>query len=99
VIQTPTGPQTYRIAAVANDALTLKLSAMFISQATSKTDFQKSEDILLMVNLKPGADKNKALADIRQILIDYPQFVAIWRGSTSKPLRTTNSGDRAVLRQ
>jgi putative ABC transport system permease protein len=87
VIQTPTGPQTYRIAAIANDVLTMKLTAMFISQANLKTDFHKSEDVLLMVNLKPGADKSAVLDDVQQILAaDYPQFTANLTGQYRQSL-------------
>src|SRR5207302_10213294 len=69
VVESPTGPQTYRVAAIANDTFTFKVDAMFISQDNLKKDFQKTEDVLLMINLKPGADKNVALADVNKILI------------------------------
>ncbi len=98
VVETPTGQQTYRVAAIANDVLTMKLSAMFISQANLKTDFQKTEDILLMVNLKPGADKSTALADVQHILAaDYPQFIANLAGQYRDSLNQTVSMAMGLL--
>src|SRR5438477_13145595 len=66
VVESPTGPQTYHVVAIANDTLTFKVDAVYISQENLKNDFQKTEDILLMINLKPAADKNAALADINK---------------------------------
>jgi putative ABC transport system permease protein len=76
VLQTAEGPQTYHIAGVANDLFTFKVAAIFISQANMAADFHKTEDILLMINLIPGADETAALADVQNILTDYPQFTA-----------------------
>ena len=68
VMQTAEGPQTYHVAGVGNDILTFKVAAVFISQANMAADFHKTEDIMLMVNLKPGADKAAALADVQNIV-------------------------------
>jgi putative ABC transport system permease protein len=76
VLQTAEGPQTYRVAGVANDLGTFKIAAIFISQANMAADFHKTEDIMLMLNLTPGADKTAALANVQNILTDYPQFTA-----------------------
>src|SRR5579859_4701229 len=92
VIETPTGPQTYHISAIANDTLTFKIDAMYISQDNLKTDFQKTEDVLLMINLKPGADKNAALAEINTILKDYPQFTGHISGEYRDALIQTSNG-------
>jgi putative ABC transport system permease protein len=92
VVETPTGPQTYHVVAIANDTLTFKVDAMYISQDNLKTDFQKTEDVLLMINLKPGSDKNAALADVNQILTDFPQFTGNITGTyLASLLETTNS--------
>jgi putative ABC transport system permease protein len=91
-IESPTGPQTYRVAAIANDTLTFKVDAIYISQDNLKNDFQKTEDVLLMINLKPGSDKNAALTDINKILIDYPQFTGNVTGKYRDSLiEVTNS--------
>ncbi len=76
VLQTATGPQTYHIAGVANDLFTFKLAVMFISQANLAADFNKTEDIMLMLNLRPEADSAAALAKVQNIVADYPQFTA-----------------------
>ena len=92
VVDSPTGPQTYKVVAIANDTLTFKVDAMYISQDNLKTDFQKTEDVLLMINLKPGADKNAALADVNQILTNYPQFTGNLTGKYRDELLKTTSG-------
>jgi putative ABC transport system permease protein len=74
VIETAEGPQTYHISAIANDLLTFKIAAIFISQANLAADFHKTEDIMLMLNLTPDADKTAAMADVEAIVADYPQF-------------------------
>jgi putative ABC transport system permease protein len=76
VLQTAAGSQTYHIVGVAQDVLTAKINAVFISQANLASDFHKTEDVMLMINLHPGADKTVALADVNTILKDYPQFTA-----------------------
>ena len=65
---------------------------MFISQANLAADFHKSEDILLMVNLKPGADKDAALADVQKITDDYPQFTPHLTGEYRDELMKTTNG-------
>ncbi len=75
-MQTAEGPQTYRVAGVANDILTVKVPAVYISQANLEADFHKAEDLLLLLNLRPGADQMTALADVQEILNDYPQLTA-----------------------
>lgn len=91
VLQTPNGPQTYHIIAGGNDILSFKVAAMFISQANLTADFHKSEDILLMVNLKPGSDKTAALADVQTITKEYPQFTANLSGEYRDQLMQVTS--------
>jgi putative ABC transport system permease protein len=91
VLDSPTGAQTYRVIAIANDTLTFKVTAMYISQENLKNDFQKTEDVLLMINLKPGADKQAALADVNQILTNYPQFTGHLSGEYRDSLIQTSS--------
>ena len=91
VLQTAAGPQTYHIAAVANDILTFKIAAMFISQANLAADFHKTEDIMMMINLKPGADKTAALAAVKNVLTDYPQFTARLTGEYRAELMNTTT--------
>lgn len=79
-LETPTGQQPYQVVGIANDVLTFKLNAIYISQANLAADFNKTDDVLLMVNVKPGADKNGVLTEVRQILEAYPQFTASLAG-------------------
>jgi putative ABC transport system permease protein len=90
-VQTPNGPQTYHIAGVANDLMTFKVTAAFISQANLAEDFHKTEDIMLMMTLKPGADKAAALAQVNEVLKDYPQFTAHLTGEYKDDLMKTSS--------
>ncbi len=92
VMQTADGPQTYHIVGSGNDILTFKVAVAFISQANMATDFHKTEDVLLMVNLKPGADKAAALADVKNVAKDYPQFTPQLTGAYRDQLmEVTNS--------
>src|SRR5258708_20507118 len=75
-LQTSNGPQHYKVVGLSNDILSIKIATVFISQANLKTDFNKAEDVMLMINLKPGADKKAALHDVNNILNNYPQFTA-----------------------
>jgi putative ABC transport system permease protein len=90
-IETPTGTQTYHVIAIANDTFTFKVNAIYISQDNLKTDFQKTEDVLLMINLKPGSDKKAALADVNAILKDYPQFTGNISGEYRDSLLSVTS--------
>ncbi|MFN8563021.1 MAG: FtsX-like permease family protein [Anaerolineae bacterium] len=90
VMQTATGPQTYHVVGIGNDIMTFKISAIFISQANLAADFHKTEDVLLMVNLKPGTDKEAALADIRDVARDYPQFTPNLSGAYRDDLIKTS---------
>jgi len=92
VLQTPTGVQTYRIAAVGNDILSFKVAAMFISQDNLAADFHKAEDVLLMVSLVPGADNAAALAGVQTILGDYPQFTGQLTGAYREELVNVTAG-------
>ncbi len=92
VLETADGSQTYHVVGVASDVLTFKVNAIFISQANLAADFHKSEDILLFLNLKPGADKTAAFANVQQVAQDYPQFTAHLTGQYRDELiKTTNS--------
>ncbi len=86
VMQTADGPQTYHVVALANDLLTFKIAVAFLSQANLAADFHKTEDVMLMINLTQGADKNAALADVQGILKDYPQFTAQLTGEYRQQL-------------
>ncbi len=73
-LSTPRGKVPYHIAAMASDMLNVKVTNAFISQANMQADFGVTEDIFLQFNLKPGADKAAADAQIKAVAADYPQF-------------------------
>ncbi len=73
-LSTPTGVKPYTVVAVGGDYLNAKLSTAYISQANLQTDFRKSEDVFIQVNLQPDADASAVEARLKDILKDYPQF-------------------------
>jgi putative ABC transport system permease protein len=92
LLETPNGQQPYQVVGIANDILTFKLNAIYISQSNLAADFNKAEDVLLMVNVKPGADKAAVLTQIQGLLEAYPQFTASLAGEYRETLiQTTNA--------
>jgi putative ABC transport system permease protein len=91
VLETAAGPQTYRVVGVGNDILTFKISAIFISQANMAADFNKTEDIMLLVNLRPDADPAAALASVQAITQAYPQFTPRLTGEYRDELIETSA--------
>ncbi len=73
-LSTPEGVQTYRVVAVASDYLNSKIATAYTSQANLKTDFHKSDDIFIQLNLAPDADRAGVEAKLKAIVADYPQF-------------------------
>ncbi len=76
-LATPGGKAAYKIVAVGTDLLNVKITTAFISQANMQADFDKTEDVFLQLNLKPGADASTVDARIRTITADFPQFRVI----------------------
>jgi len=74
VVQTLQGAQSYRLVAIADDALNTKLSTLYVSQANLATDLGRTDDLLLMLNLKPGADLQAVRQAAQAVVADYPQF-------------------------
>ena len=73
-LPTVEGDQKYRLVGVGNDLLNVKLNSIFISHDNLETDFHKTEAIMLMILLKPGADQAAVQAQIEDVARDYPQF-------------------------
>jgi putative ABC transport system permease protein len=71
---TADGRVPYRIAAVGNDLLNFKVTTAYISQANLAADFGGDEDVFLQLDLRPGADRAAADAQIKALAYDYPQF-------------------------
>jgi len=73
-LSTPTGQKEYRIIAVAGDYLNVKVMTAYLSQANMRTDFRKTEDIFVQINLAPDADPALVEPKMKAVLKDYPQF-------------------------
>jgi putative ABC transport system permease protein len=73
-LMTLNGKQPYRVVAVATDYLNGKTITAYISQDNLAADFGVTESVFAQVNLRPGADRAKAEAALREALRAYPQF-------------------------
>lgn len=91
VLETVNGPQTYTVAGVGDDILSFKIMALFISQANLAADFNKREDVLLMLNYVDGIESEAGLAAVNTVLADYPQFTAHSTGEYRQTLVNTTS--------
>jgi putative ABC transport system permease protein len=71
---TPTGEETYKVVGIANDYLNAKVLTAYMSQANIASDFGKTEDVFIQLNLKPGANAAAVEAHLKQAVRQYPQF-------------------------
>ncbi|HSB02920.1 MAG TPA: FtsX-like permease family protein [Anaerolineales bacterium] len=76
-LSTPDGRVPYRIVAVASDLLNAKINTVYISQSNLQSDFGSTEDVFLQIDLREGADREAAGAQIRALGENYPQFKVI----------------------
>jgi len=72
--ETPNGPKTYHVAGIGNDYLNAKLSTTYVSQDNLARDFGAVNDLIIMGNLAPGADKAVTQARLEAIVADFPAF-------------------------
>jgi len=72
--ETPNGPKTYHVAGIGNDYLNAKLSTTYVSQDNLARDFGAVNDLIIMGNLAPGADRAATQARLDTIVADYPAF-------------------------
>lgn len=77
LLTTLNGEETYEVVGIANDVLNAKIVTGYISQASMKTDFNKTEDVFIQLNLANGADEEAVAAQLNAIVADYPQFQLI----------------------
>jgi putative ABC transport system permease protein len=73
-LSTPSGQQEYRVAAISGDFFNAKIMTAYTSQANLKSDWRKTEDIFIQLNLAPGADEAAVEPRLKAIADDYPQF-------------------------
>ncbi|MBI4671180.1 MAG: ABC transporter permease [Chloroflexi bacterium] len=76
-LSSPEGEQTYRIVGIGSDFINTKIMTAYTSQQNLKRDFHKTEDVLIQLNLAPGADAVQVEARLQEILAKYPQFKLI----------------------
>jgi putative ABC transport system permease protein len=74
---TPDGQVQYRVVAVASDLLNAKINTVYISQNNLNADFGSTEDIFIQIDLKTGANREVAEAQIKGLGEIYPQFKVI----------------------
>ncbi|HEY1408941.1 MAG TPA: FtsX-like permease family protein [Promineifilum sp.] len=71
---TASGLKAYRVAAIGGDYLNAKITTGYISHANIESDFGRSEDVLLQVNVEPGANLVTVEDELKTMLQGYPQF-------------------------
>jgi putative ABC transport system permease protein len=76
-VLTAQGTVPYTVVAVATDFMDVKIATAFVSQRMLEEDFHQTADVLIQVNLAPGADTQAADAEIRQAAAGYPQFQVV----------------------
>ncbi|HEY3374796.1 MAG TPA: FtsX-like permease family protein [Candidatus Aquicultor sp.] len=73
-LQTPQGPETYKVVGIGMDYLNAKIATGYISQANLKRDFNEITDLLIMANRKAGANPAQVKASLQRTVKDYPAF-------------------------
>lgn len=73
-LDTPEGPKSYRVVAIASDYLNAKLATTYVSRDALAEDWGVSAAVLLMANAEPGADKGATLSQLETVAEDYPSF-------------------------
>ncbi len=76
-LSTSDGQVPYRIVAVATDLLNAKINTVYISQDNLQTDFGNTEDVFIQIDLREGADREAAGAQIKRLGENYPQFKVV----------------------
>lgn len=73
-LETPNGPQNYRVVAIATDYLSAKVPTATLSHSNLSQDFGVSQDMLFLVDVADGQDRNTVEARLQDLLSAYPQF-------------------------
>ncbi len=76
-LETVDGPRGYRVVAIATDFLDAKVQTAFISQVDLARDFHRTDDMLIQLDLAPGANAVAVGAAVKGAGADYPQFSVI----------------------
>jgi len=73
-LKTSLGDQKYDVVGVAMDYLNAKIATAYISQANLATDFNSTNDVLLLVNQKSDANPVAVTANLQELVNSYPAF-------------------------
>jgi len=96
-LSTPTGAKEYRVVAIAGDYLNVKIPSVYISQRNLRSDFNKTEDIFIQVNLAPGAKREVVEPRLKTIAASYPQFKLISGQAYYDEIRQSVDGALGML--
>ena len=77
-VQTPEGPQAYRVVGIGADYLTAKINTLFISQQNLRHGLPQDGRCPVPGNLAPNADRAAVRSSVEALLRDYPQFALYW---------------------
>jgi putative ABC transport system permease protein len=96
ILETPDGHKTYRVLAIGNDYLNAKLSTVYTSQDTLSKDFHSKRDLLVLANIRPGADLADTEMHLARILDHYPQFV-LWNSQNFRATQMKTFDDTIIV--
>jgi len=74
VLQSPEGPQVYRVVGIGMDILSAKLATAYISQGNLERDFHETADLLILADEAEGADSAAVQAAVQKLVDNYPAF-------------------------
>ena len=77
ILATAEGPRAYRVVGIGLDYMNAKAATGYISHANLERDFHETNDVLIMANLTPGADRAQVEAALLDSVRDYPAFGVI----------------------
>ena len=96
-LRTPDGIRSYRIVGIGGDYLAAKVNTVYVSQKNLATDFHKTEDVVLMANLSPGANRAEVRDRVASLLKDYPQITLHWGAEYRAEQRQTLAASFSAL--
>jgi putative ABC transport system permease protein len=84
-ITTPAGTKPYRVAAVANDFINIKITSVFMGKESFTREFGPSPELVTFMKLREGADPARTESELRALLADYPSQI-LYAGSSFKKM-------------
>ncbi len=73
-LKTSLGDEEYAVVGVGMDYLNAKIATAYISQANLATDFNSTNDVLLLINHTPDADTAQVTDNLQSLANAYPAF-------------------------